>query len=76
MRAAQSALPYEHPKLAIVATGRDFAASIKEIARARGRSNAIDAKANYKASALAGPPPELDAEGKMPPTGPGFTRRI
>jgi hypothetical protein len=43
MRAAQAALAYEYPRLAVIATGSGFAATMKEIARASGKSNVIDA---------------------------------
>jgi hypothetical protein len=43
MRAAQAALAYEYPRLAVIATGRGFATTMKEIARANGKSNVIDA---------------------------------
>ena len=51
MRAAQAALAFEHPKLA---TSRDFARHMNELARARGKSNAIDA-----------PKPALSADGRV-----------
>jgi hypothetical protein len=73
MRAAQSALPYEHPKLAIVATGNNFAASMKEISRKmRPGSNVID----HRPSQIEPPRPipELDENGKPPQASP-FRRR-
>jgi len=44
MRAAIAALPFERPKLAVVATVGSFAAEMKTIARERGRSMVIDAR--------------------------------
>jgi hypothetical protein len=45
LKAAIEALPFEKPKLALSASvdGRDFAASMREIARRSGRSHVIDA---------------------------------
>ena len=46
MKAAIEALPFERPKLAVTVSatdGRSFAVMMKEIARASGRSNVIDA---------------------------------
>ena len=48
MRAAQAALPYEHPKLSVVANVHSFAAQLEELSRERGRSNVIDAKPNFQ----------------------------
>jgi hypothetical protein len=47
MRAAAAALPFVHPKLAVVANVTSFAAQMEELSRQRGRSNVIDAKANH-----------------------------
>jgi hypothetical protein len=47
MRAAEAALPFVHPKLAVVANVTSFAAQMEELSRQRGRSNVIDAKANH-----------------------------
>ena len=48
MRAAEAALPFVHPKLAVtVDASRDFASRMEEIARQRGMSNVIDSKANH-----------------------------
>jgi hypothetical protein len=46
MRAAEAALPFVHPKLAVTANVYSFAAQMEELSRQRGRSNVIDAKAN------------------------------
>jgi hypothetical protein len=44
------AIPYEMPKLAVVATiGEGFGERMKEIARLKGRSTVIDASATYTA---------------------------
>jgi hypothetical protein len=43
MRAAIEALPFERPKLAVVANVHGFANHMKELARASGKSNVIDA---------------------------------
>jgi hypothetical protein len=80
MRAAIAALPFEHPKLAVTANfGMDkesFAAQMKEIAERSGRSNVIDgadALARRAQMIEAKPTPQLDDEGKLPPT---FKRKI
>jgi hypothetical protein len=60
IRAAQAALPFEHPKLSAtyaVDGSRDFAAEMKEIARRSGRSNVLDAKADYHPAIEASPQP-------------------
>jgi hypothetical protein len=44
MRAAITALPFEHPKLAVIANVNSFAARMEEIGRRAGRSNVIDAR--------------------------------
>jgi hypothetical protein len=50
IRAAQIAIGYEHPKLAVNAnTNLNFASEMEAFARAVGKSNVIDAKANYRA---------------------------
>jgi hypothetical protein len=43
-RVALGALPFERPKLAVVANVNAFAGRMEEIARRIGRSNVIDAK--------------------------------
>ncbi|WP_426410042.1 hypothetical protein [Bradyrhizobium ganzhouense] len=43
MRAAIAALPFERPKLAVIANVNSFAAQMEAIARQSGRSNVIDA---------------------------------
>jgi hypothetical protein len=43
MRAAIEALPFERPKLAVIATVHRFADQMRSIARATGKSNVIDA---------------------------------
>ncbi len=43
MRAAIEALPFERPKLAVVQNVYSFAAQMKEVARASGKSNVLDA---------------------------------
>jgi hypothetical protein len=49
MRAAEAALPFVHPKLSVVANvDRNFGAQMEELSRQRGKSNVIDAKANYR----------------------------
>jgi len=48
MRAAQAALPFEHPKLAVTTNVYSFASQMEEM-RIRGKSNVIDAKANHSA---------------------------
>jgi hypothetical protein len=45
--AAIAAAPFVHPKLAVVANVTSFAAQMEGLSRQRGRSNAIDAKANH-----------------------------
>ena len=46
MRAAEAALPFVHPKLAVTANVYSFAAQMEELSRLKGKSNVIDAKAN------------------------------
>jgi hypothetical protein len=79
MKAAIEALPFEKPKLSMTATidGRKFAQEMKEIARRRGRSNVLDAKADYSnvIDASPQPVPQLDDAGQLPKV-PGFRRRI
>ncbi|MFB9262837.1 hypothetical protein ACFFWD_06565 [Bradyrhizobium erythrophlei] len=48
MRAAIAALPFERPKLAVIANVRDFAAQMEAAQRARGMSPVIDAKPNFQ----------------------------
>jgi hypothetical protein len=43
MRAAIEALPFERPKLAVVQNVYSFAEHMREVARASGKSNVIDA---------------------------------
>lgn len=62
MRAAEAALPFVHPKLAVTANVHSFAAQMEELARERGKPNVIDAKANYKTSQAL--PIQTDPEGR------------
>ena len=76
-----AAAPFRHPKLSAtyaVDGLRDFAQEMKEIARRSGRSNVLDAKADYThvLEASPQPVPQLTEAGEMPPTRPSFTRRI
>jgi hypothetical protein len=43
MKAAEAALPYVHPKLAVIANVHGFADQMEALARRAGRSNVIDA---------------------------------
>jgi hypothetical protein len=75
-----AAAPFRHPKLSAtyaVDGSRDFAQEMKEIARRSGRSNVLDAKADYThvLEASPQPVPQLTEAGEMPPTRPSFTRR-
>jgi len=47
MRAAIAALPFEHPKRAIVENVFSFASQLEAASRRVGKSNVIDAKANH-----------------------------
>ncbi len=50
MKAAIECLGYVHPKLAVTISaidGRSFAAQMEDMVRRSGRSNVIDAQANY-----------------------------
>jgi hypothetical protein len=79
LQAAMAAAPFRHPKLSAtyaVDGSRDFAQEMKEIARRSGRSNVLDAKADYThvLEASPQPVPQLTEAGEMPPTRPSFTR--
>lgn len=72
MNAARAALPFEHPKLAVITTNHSFAAEMKTIARDRyPGGNVIDHRAEPKR--IEGPPPEAEAK---PPAVPLFRRRM
>ena len=74
MRAAVAALPFEHPKLSVNANTdvSNFAAQMEELARKSGRSNVIDANANYRTDTRRLPQPEPVV---TDPSG-GFKRRF
>jgi hypothetical protein len=48
MRAVEAALPFVHPKLSVRANVHSFAAQMEEASRRIGKSNVIDAKANFQ----------------------------
>jgi hypothetical protein len=79
MRAAQIAIAYEHPKLAVTVntdvTG--FASQMEEVMRRSGKSTVIDAKANYDTSAPLPIPRRLpQAEAVVTDPSGGFKRRF